>query len=139
MAKVYIAGPMRGYPELNFPAFDKAAALGRSLGWEVLSPADMDRNAGFDEKEDASPIFNPEKIREFIRRDSDVIRELKAEEGDAIALLPGWHNSTGAKAEVALALWGQLMILDALTFIPLHVRLIGTETGRNAGVMAVAA
>jgi hypothetical protein len=45
-ARVYIAGPMRGIPEFNFPAFD-AAARGRAMGLEIISPAELDRAHGF--------------------------------------------------------------------------------------------
>jgi hypothetical protein len=34
--KVYLAGPMRGYPEFNFPAFNLAAAKLRAAGYVVL-------------------------------------------------------------------------------------------------------
>lgn len=46
--KVYIAGKMRGVPYFNFPAFDKARNRLSNLGLTPLSPADMDRAAGFD-------------------------------------------------------------------------------------------
>lgn len=128
MGTVYTAGPMRGYPQFNFPAFDRASALGRSLGWTVISPAEMDRDAGIDEKENDSPVFPEETIRVFMRRDAKVFTDvLKAERGDAIALLPNWLKSTGARAEVALAIWAKLLILDATTFLPLNVELVGVE------------
>lgn len=122
MPRCYVAGPMRGYPAYNFPAFDAAAATGRSLGWEVFSPAEMDRAHGFDEtkQSDGKDVFGPAEIREFIRRDVNVIVEtLRAEDGDAVAVLPGWEKSTGARGEVALARWAKLAILDATTFKPL--------------------
>jgi hypothetical protein len=129
MPKVYIAGPMRGKPQLNFPAFDKARELGQTLGWSVVSPADMDRDAGISESKypkGESPAFGSPQVREFMRRDANVLIEvLKAEDGDAIAVLPGWENSTGAKAEVALALWGGVRVLDAETFYPIEVELKG--------------
>lgn len=116
--KVYIAGPMRGIPEFNFPAFDAASALGRSLGWHVISPAEMDREHNINEKGNSgADVFSHEQIREFIRRDVNVIVEiLKAENGDAIACLPGWERSAGASGEVALGKWAKLQILDARTF-----------------------
>lgn len=38
--RVYIAGPMTGLPEYNFPAFHAAAKAWRDAGWEVLNPAE---------------------------------------------------------------------------------------------------
>jgi|GEM_PF-3298331 len=46
--KVYVAGRMRGLPYYNFPAFDEARDRLAGLGLTPLSPADMDRAAGFD-------------------------------------------------------------------------------------------
>jgi hypothetical protein len=119
MPKAYVAGPMRGIPLYNFPAFDAAARLGRALGWEVISPAEMDRAHGFSEhtQADGADVFTAEKTREFIRRDMNVlVNVLRAEDGDAIALLPGWEKSTGARAEKAIAEWAKLRIISATTF-----------------------
>lgn len=128
MPRVYLAGPMRNYPEFNFPAFDAAAAFGRKLGWEVISPAEMDRDAGINEKETVTTDFQPDSIRVFIRRDVDaLVNKLKAEDGDAIALLPGWQQSTGARGELSLALWAKLRVLNATTFEPMVVELRGYE------------
>lgn len=108
MKSCYIAGPMRGYPEYNFPAFDTARDYLRSTGWNATSPADLDRdavaNGGFAE----GHVFTDEEIRELARRDVDAIMQLRRSQGDAIVLLPGWQDSTGARAEVALGLWLRL-------------------------------
>ena len=37
---IYIAGPMTGLPECNYPAFHEAARRLRLLGYEVLNPAE---------------------------------------------------------------------------------------------------
>lgn len=130
MPSAYIAGPMRGYPQFNFPAFDQAASLGRSLGWTIISPAEMDREHGINEKGvDGKQVFTHADIREFIRRDTNIlVNVLKGEEGDAIALLPEWWKSTGATGELALARWAKLAILDARTFLPMEVKFdLGSE------------
>ena len=47
--KLYIAGPMTGYPEWNFPAFREAARELRMRDFEMVSPAEMDeQDFGFD-------------------------------------------------------------------------------------------
>lgn len=109
---------MRGHPQSNFPAFDKAAALGRSLGWTVISPAEMDRMAGEDAESKPLPFDggSPELNRMHAERDLGVILSLRAEDGDAIALLPGWEGSTAAPAEFYTARWVKLRMLDARTF-----------------------
>lgn len=101
--RIYLAGPMRGLPQFNFPAFDAGAATLRSLGHDVFNPADRDRDlAGFDParltgNEDLAGIgFS---LREALRADTEFI-SLHA---DAVALLPGWQKSSGVAAEIALA------------------------------------
>ncbi len=86
--RIYLAGPMSGYVECNFPAFHAEAARLRSLGHDVVNPAEL--NAG-----------PPKPWAECMRVD---LRELLT--CDAIALLPGWRQSTGATLEhhVATAL-----------------------------------
>lgn len=39
--KLYIAGPMTGLPDLDFPAFHEAAAKLRAQGHEVINPAEI--------------------------------------------------------------------------------------------------
>lgn len=104
--KVYIAGPMRGIPYYNFPAFDKAAAGLRDAGYDAVSPADIDRLNGFDPQllpEDHDWNTVPAEcggLLDVIRRDVNGLLEC-----DCIYLLPGWEKSTGALAEYALARW----------------------------------
>jgi hypothetical protein len=107
MRLVYLAGPMRGIPDFNFPAFDRAAERLRAQGWEVFSPADHDREVNGHEIE-ANPTGDEEiarqktgfNIREALKADTSWI----CRQADAIALLPGYENSLGAKAELALAM-----------------------------------
>lgn len=110
MIKVYIAGPMRGMPEFNFPAFHKAAQQLRNAGYCVFSPAEFDvlfaqEPLGVNGSSTTPPIHD------FIRRDCHVIiNELKPTNGDGLVMLPGWENSRGAYAERALAVWCGLRI-----------------------------
>lgn len=86
MKRIYIAGPMSGLAELNFPAFHAEAAKLRALGFDVVNPAEIN----------ADPSMG---WVECMRRD---IAELVT--CDAVRLLPGWENSRGAKVEAGLAL-----------------------------------
>ena len=96
---VYLAGPMRGYDDNNSPAFDAARNIALSKGYNVISPADIDRKAG--------PIDDPASAQAayFIR---DVwslyfLRKLGATNG--IFLLPHWYRSVGAGAEFFNSRW----------------------------------
>ena len=105
--KIYLAGPMRGYPEFNFPAFSTAAAALRRGGHFVFNPAEQDNarhgtdiskgNLKGDEYLAAQQHgFN---LREALGIDLGWI----CSDAEAIALLPGWEGSKGAKAELATA------------------------------------
>ncbi len=93
--KVYLAGPMTGFPEFNFPAFDRAAEALASHGYTVFNPAQMDRDIGFNP---SSSGVTQEFLRDAMRRDLTAICE-----ADAIAMLPGWEKSGGARVEWTLA------------------------------------
>lgn len=113
---VYIAGPMRGIPDFNFPAFDKARDLAKDNGWVAISPADLDRENGIHENTELLTASDEEALvnRTIVGRDMKALLSLRAENGDAIALLPGWEKSTGAVAEFFVARWLGLNVLDAL-------------------------
>lgn len=102
--RIYLAGPMRGIPKFNFPAFDYAKAKLEAQGFEVFSPADNDRaktSAGLLMENDATgdEANAGRTIRECMADDCAWI----STHADAVALLPGWEKSTGATAENALA------------------------------------
>lgn len=105
--KIYLAGPMRGYPEFNFPAFMKAAEDLRMLGHEVFNPAERDNmrhgtdiskgnHNGCEEQAARDHGFS---LREALAIDLEFI----CKEAEGIVLLPGWGNSKGACAEHAVA------------------------------------
>jgi hypothetical protein len=83
--RIYLAGPMRGYDEFNFPAFKAAAAALRKQGHHVFNPAE---NSAHDAD-----------IRTCMAIDTAWI----CNSAEGIALLPGWKGSKGARAEFALA------------------------------------
>jgi len=104
---IYIAGPMRGKQFFNFPAFDEAREKLLEEGWEVISPADIDREHGFD------ACFLPIDTHWSDLSEVDVTREecfdrdMEAIRNDcsAIYMLKGWQSSTGAQAEYWAARW----------------------------------
>lgn len=107
--KIYVAGPMRGIPEFNFPAFNAATAALRKEGHEVFNPAerDIERHKGVDISkgnangdEQVAAAQHGFSLREALRDDCVWI----CESADCIALLPGWENSKGAVAERALGI-----------------------------------
>jgi hypothetical protein len=112
---VYVAGPMRGYPEFNFPAFDDARDRLLQNKWTVISPADIDRADGIKEKDHATGDATVFDQRVFVYRDFYALYLIAHTEDGAIAMLPGWEKSTGAVAEFFLARWLGLKILDART------------------------
>ncbi|MEM5384158.1 DUF4406 domain-containing protein [Paraburkholderia phymatum] len=97
--RLYIAGPMTGYPELNFPAFHAEAARLRALGFEIVNPAEIN----------ADP--NAEWL-DCMRAD---IKQLV--DCDGIALLPGWEQSRGASIEQGIARDLGLVVFRAYTIV----------------------
>ena len=85
--KVYIAGPMSGYEEFNFPAFNRVEELLReSYGYKhVVNPAKLHSTTDL-------PWV------EFLKQD---LRELI--DCDAVFLLKGWEKSRGATLEAFVA------------------------------------
>lgn len=109
---IYIAGPMRGYIDYNFPAFNEAADAFRDGGWDVFNPAERDiEEYGSFEAMDLAYKEDPDGfLREALAADLEFI----CLEADAIAMLPGWEKSFGARAEhaTAVALGLQIIYVD---------------------------
>lgn len=104
--KIYVAGPMRGYPEFNFPAFHSASKKLRSLGYEVFSPAEKDEEV---HGEEFSKQFKTGSLEDATSMGFSLRRALGDDlkwicaEADAVYLLKGWEKSKGALAEKATA------------------------------------
>lgn len=113
--KLYLAGPMRGYKDSNFPAFLRTAQDLRDFGYQVFSPAEHDIENGFDYTDpEAEKDFN---LRAALGDDLDYITQT----ADGVALLPGWENSRGALAEVATALALDLRVALAEDWLQIDV------------------
>lgn len=100
--KAYLAGPMRGLPAFNFPLFHEAARNLRAFGHEIISPAEMDEEAGYDFS-DATGFENLAEVYGF-----DIVQRLLHDieaiaKCEGVICLPGWSRSSGARAEVAYA------------------------------------
>lgn len=86
MITLYIAGPMTGHDDYNRPAFHQAAAQLRGAGYHVISPAETPQSTAAPEWADWT--------RASLKRMLDA---------DAVATLPGWQTSRGARLEIHVA------------------------------------
>ncbi|MDH0292344.1 DUF4406 domain-containing protein [Pseudomonas sp. GD04087] len=85
MQRIYLAGPMTGLPEFNYPAFHAEATRLRQLGYHVENPAENNAPA-----DTSGSGYLRLALAQLITCDS-------------IAMLPGWHNSEGARLECHVA------------------------------------
>lgn len=103
---IYIAGPMRGIPHFNYPAFNSTAAKLRLAGHTVFNPAerDIERDGKDWGAEHADGDLESAKKNGFCLRTAlgDDLAWICAN-ADAVAVLPGWEKSKGATAEKATA------------------------------------
>lgn len=80
---LYVAGPMTGYPECNYPAFNEAADRLRGAGYHVVNPASFG---------------NGRHYVDFIREDLRMLLDCHG-----VATLDGWWESVGARNEAQVA------------------------------------
>lgn len=85
MTTIYIAGPMSGFRDFNFPAFHEAEALLQKQGYTVKSPARM--------------FSHSHQPYEFYLR-SALQTLLTCEE---VYFLQAWEHSKGAQLEHKIA------------------------------------
>jgi hypothetical protein len=81
--KLYIAGPMSGYPHFNYGAFHEAGRQLTARGFDVLNPA-----------------ANPECHSWDGYMRASIAQVIQA---DGIVALPDWQMSAGATLEVHIA------------------------------------
>lgn len=121
--KIYLAGPMRGIPEFNFPKFHRLADELRNKGFLVFNPAarDIERHNGVDVSkgnttgdETVAAKDHGFNLRDALRDDLVFITQ----EADAIFMMDGWRKSKGAIAEHATAeALGLLRMYEDGTFV----------------------
>ncbi len=85
--RIMISGPISNMPENNYPAFDEAAKRLESQGHIPVSPADMGRAMGSGHPWEA-----------YMRGSIQLLLTC-----EAIAMLPGWVQSRGARLERHIA------------------------------------
>lgn len=97
--RIYIAGPMTGLPDFNYPAFHACAAALRAQGFEVENPAD-----------------NPEpSCKSWLGYMRMALRQLVL--CDGVAMLPGWSHSRGAVIEHQLGVNLGLLVREDAYFL----------------------
>jgi len=104
--RLYVSGPMTGYEDFNFPAFDEAAETLRALSFEVRTPA---------ENLNGQPKVEGWNWSTFIRKDIANLLWV-----DAVVVLPGWEYSKGACMEIRIALAIDIPILSSATLLPVE-------------------
>lgn len=103
--KLYVAGPMTGIPQFNFPAFRMWTEFLRGQGFKVISPHESDPEdvqalawaSATGSTSELAHLAHAGPLPTTIKNVEDVA------ECDGIALLPGWSKSSGAVHEVATA------------------------------------
>lgn len=105
--RIYLAGPMSGLPDHNFPAFHSETARLRALGYEVVNPAEINGH-----------LAGKLPYIEYLRRDAAQLATC-----DTIAFLPGWQNSVGANKEHAIGFQLEMNMINA---IDIQSRFAGT-------------
>lgn len=83
--KLYVAGPMTGYPEANYPAFNEATRHLEGVGFEICNPA-------------TAVVGTEAHYVDFIREDLRMLLDCHG-----VAVLEHWWESAGARNEVQVA------------------------------------
>lgn len=91
MTKYYLAGPMSGKPDHNWPAFTWWVEHLRRQQLEIVSPHEL--NDGMQNEP-----HTPENRLKCMRADLHALIDC-----DAIMLMPGWEKSRGACDEFEVA------------------------------------
>lgn len=86
----YLSGPMAGYEDHNYAAFEKATSILRDTGLIIKSPHEIKR---------AEIAKGSLPWEDYLKVDIRALLDC-----DAIILLAGWPSSKGARLELEIAL-----------------------------------
>lgn len=89
----YLSGPMSGYPEYNYPEFERTKKNLERQGYKIVSPHECEPDP------DAGSI-SEEQLWENMM----VKCMAKMEECNGIILMEGWPESRGARRELEYAI-----------------------------------
>ena len=101
--RLYLAGPMTGFEDFNFPAFNKMAAELRARGYAVENPAEHGVVDGADWVDCMA---------------YDLTRLGLCGQ---VAALPGWENSKGARLEVHIARELGMRVVNAHDLVSMEI------------------
>ena len=85
--RLYIAGPMTGYAENNYPAFNAVANALRNVGYEAVNPAEFGNHNG-----------TTSSYTDLLKNDLRALLDC-----DGVAALDNWWESVGARNEIQVA------------------------------------
>lgn len=106
MSVVYIAGPMSGLPEFNYPAFNDAEGRLLVAGHYPLNPTRI---------EEENTAGEPQAWDWYMRRALKMVTD-----ADGMALLPGWADSRGARLERQVAMQLGITVRELAEWLEPH-------------------
>ncbi|MGZ9667514.1 DUF4406 domain-containing protein [Pseudomonas sp. GNP014] len=101
--RLYLAGPMTGFEDFNFPAFNKMAADLRARGYVVENPAEQG-------------VVDGAEWADYMAYDLTRLGLC-----GQVAVLPGWENSKGARLEVHIARELGMTVVNAHDLVSMEI------------------
>lgn len=103
---LYLAGPMTGIPQFNYPEFRRIAKELREAGYKVISPVEEDTEE-YQEQAMLSKDGRHGEDGKFAGLTwADILAKdvkLVADKVDGVVVMNGWGKSRGARLEVFVA------------------------------------
>jgi hypothetical protein len=118
---LYISGPMTGYDQFNRPAFNAAREHLQAQGFSVIVPGDDEEHTIRERL--AWRVEQPKRAAYMFR---DFLHVLTA---NGVAVLEGWQDSPGSKAEVLVAQEIGLPVVWADTLEPVEAEVLTYAQG----------